>query len=154
MTNPIAPISLTGPPAILALLALWWYYNRLNRSDVPRSRRKIRQVSIVVMVVEIALLLVGTSLTDHRLQQERFVWVWLAAIVLLVVVMAIMIVDALNSMLISRRTRREVHQRLMSSLRRAEEEFRHRPRPGMSVGAASHERELAGGGTEDEAVEP
>jgi peptidoglycan/LPS O-acetylase OafA/YrhL len=126
VNGPIAPISLTGPPAIAALLALWWYYARLNRGDVPPSRRKIRQVSIVIMVLEIPLLLVGTSFLDYRTDQERFVWVWLAAIVLLVLVMWIMVVDAVNSMILGRRKRREIRLKLMQNLQRAETEFRQR----------------------------
>lgn len=128
MNGPIAPISITGPPAIAALLILWWYYNRLNRSDVPRSRRKIRQVSVVILVLMIPLLLIGTSFTDYRLDQERFVWVWLAAIVMLLLVVWLMVVDGINSLIITRRVRLEARDRLRRDLQRAEREFRRRSR--------------------------
>jgi hypothetical protein len=126
VNGPIAPISITGPPAIIALLFLWWYYNRLNRADIAPSRRKIRQVSVVLMVLEVPLLLVGTSLADHRLDQEQFVWVWLAAIVLLVLIMWMMLLDALNSLLLSRRDRQAWRTQVIANLKQAQEELRHR----------------------------
>ncbi len=126
MNGPIAPISITGPPAIIALLILWWYYNRLNRADIAPSRRKIRQVSVVLMVLEVPLLLVGTSLTDHRQDQEQFVWIWLAAIVLLVLVMWMMLLDALNSLLLNRRDRQAWRTQVIVNLKQAQEELRHR----------------------------
>jgi len=124
MNNAIAPITITGPVAIAALLLLWWYYSRLNRPSVPRSQRKLRQASIVVMVTGIPLLLVGTSYLDYRHQQEEFVAVWLSVIVLLLVVVTLVILDTVNSMRLNRKaehllkeeTIRELEQVVAESL--------------------------------------
>jgi undecaprenyl pyrophosphate phosphatase UppP len=115
-SGPIAPILITGPVAIAALLVLWWYYLRLNQPDIPSSRRKLRQSSIAVMVAGIPALLIGLSFTDYRRQTEQFAIAWIGVILLLMVLLAFVMADALNTARLHRQARRRIQQAALADL--------------------------------------
>lgn len=95
-TDPIAPLWLVGPLAVLAMLAIAAHVLLLWQAEIPPSRRRIRLFNGVVM-------LFGTPIAAYAFgvvtpaQQAMFQFAWLLTAGLLLIVLLLAILDALNS---------------------------------------------------------
>jgi hypothetical protein len=78
------------------------------RSDQPHSRRRIRLANACVMMLTLPLLMAGFSLIDHRAEPRLWTLVWLAAMALLTVNIALAMLDVANTLRLVRRARQRV----------------------------------------------
>lgn len=78
----------------LALGWLWWWQ---GREDVPRSRRLIRRASLLLGLVLVPMLVSGLSFVDPSVDPRRYAQTWTLVLVVLALVVATAVIDALNS---------------------------------------------------------
>lgn len=69
------------------------------------------------MVIATPLVLLGVSYLDHRRDPEQFVVVWLGIILLLLLLIWLVLLDTLNSMIVSRRERGILREKTVQTLR-------------------------------------
>ena len=91
------------------------------RSDQPHSRRRIRLANACVMMLTLPLLLAGFSLIDHRAEPRMWTLVWLSAMALLTVNIALAMLDVANTLRLVRRARLRVRAALEGLSAEAEE---------------------------------
>ncbi len=77
---------LTGPIAILIAGYLVWYWIRLGRADVPPGRRRLRRISMAVMLIALPNFVAGLSYLDPRLDPTMYVVSWSVSILLMIVI--------------------------------------------------------------------
>lgn len=98
----VVHISPTISVPVVALLALGiaWYYKRVGARSVPPSRRRIRRVSISMMLVLLAVMIRGTSFLDVDLSDDRLAYAntWGLAVLLLVCIAGTAVADFVNNM--------------------------------------------------------
>lgn len=111
-----APLALTMPVAIAGGLVIVWYWLCLGRTGVPVSRRWIRRISIVFLLVSLPMLVRGMSVLDSRTNPGEYVATWMVAIVMVVLVMVTAVIDAANNLRIHRRMRQEVVEQAVRRL--------------------------------------
>lgn len=96
------------PPAIavfggvIVMLAVAWYWRRLDAPDVPETRRRIRRASMIVMLIAMPLFVYGAGFADHRADPQRYAVIWAGAISLLLLVIFAAFIDMLNNLRIHR----------------------------------------------------
>lgn len=93
------------PMAIAAGLVLVWYWFRMGASAVPPSRRRIRRVSVVLMLASLPMFLRGLSFLDPTVQPREYLLTWMIALLMLLLILITAIADVVNNMLIHRRLR-------------------------------------------------
>ena len=98
----ILPWVLTVPIAALIAIAIIWYWLALGKPDVPASRKRIRQTSLIVMLVSLPVLVRALSFVSHQANPSQFVIVWSMLLVLLLLLVITAIADAINTMNIHR----------------------------------------------------
>jgi hypothetical protein len=103
-----APLAVTLPLAIIMGVGLALYWLGLGRADVSVSRRWIRRVSIVFMLVSLPMLVRGLSVVDSKASPGAYIATWTTAILMIVLVMFTAVLDAANNMRIHRRMRQQV----------------------------------------------
>jgi len=74
----------------------------LRTSDMPASRRRIRQANAGLIVVLVPLLVAGTSLVNPSKHPVIWMQVWIAAMLLLTAVIGFAAMDMLNTIRLSR----------------------------------------------------
>ena len=99
-----------------AAAAAWilWYWVRLGRSDVPPSRRKLRRISLMLMLVLLPMLIGGLSIVDRQAEPNRYVMVWVLAMLVILMITATAGLDAMNSL---RLIQRQAHESMAQSAR-------------------------------------
>lgn len=86
-------------PIGVALAAIClWYWRRLDRQDVPESRRRIRRFSLLLILTVLPGLVWCSSLLDHREDPQAYIVGWLACLMLLGVIVLAAIADVLDTM--------------------------------------------------------
>lgn len=90
--------SITVPVAVVAGIALGWLWWWQGREGVPTSRRRLRRISIVGMLMLVPMLVAGTSLIDPDVEPRRYAEVWTLLIGILLIVVALAVADALNTL--------------------------------------------------------
>lgn len=99
-----------------ALLMAWilWYWMRLGRANVPATRRRVRRMSLAIMLVLTPITVGGLSVIDRQLEPQRYVIAWSMVILLIFMVMATAGLDAMNNL---RLHRKQSHNAVAASAR-------------------------------------
>ena len=98
----LLPWVLTVPIATVGAICVLWYWIALEKPSVPPSRRRIRRVSMIVMLVSLPVLVQALSFSNHQSNPNQFVVTWSMVLFLLMLVMITAIVDAVNTTKIHR----------------------------------------------------
>lgn len=93
---------------------------RVEGMDVTRQR--IRQANGIVMLALVPLMTAGLSLVDPTRQPAVWVVIWTIAIFLVLVMIAMAMLDALNTVRIARERRAELRDWLLTRRARADEQ--------------------------------
>ncbi|MCP3902579.1 MAG: hypothetical protein GY715_03000 [Planctomycetes bacterium] len=91
----LADPRLTLPGALLVVVVVAWYWWRLGRVSVPRSRRLIRRASIVLVLLLLPALVRGLSYLDAEIDGRAFVVAWSVATILVLLILLVACIDAL-----------------------------------------------------------
>lgn len=81
-----------------------------RRSSEPGSRKRIRLANAVLMMVTLPLLATGFSLLDPHDHPREWTLVWLSAMALLAMNVFLAVLDALNTLRLLSRARREIRR--------------------------------------------
>lgn len=102
---------LVVPIAALIAIGLAWYWARLGRPTVPRSRRRIRRWSLAMMFITLGLVVWALSFVDPRAQPQTAVTAWSLAVLALLAVMVTAGVDMVNNLRLHREAvSRDLHE--------------------------------------------
>lgn len=115
ITTPISMIAavhfrpgIVVPIACVVAVAVLVYWRRLGSPEVPVSRRWIRRGSLGAMLLSLPLLVAGLSFVDPQRSGPVYVLVWVGAMSLVVLVLALAVVDAMNTVRVSRGAHRDL----------------------------------------------
>ncbi|MBT8486581.1 MAG: hypothetical protein HKO59_08125 [Phycisphaerales bacterium] len=98
------------PVAIAAAVTLMWYWWRLGRPTVPAPRRRLRRVSLVLMIIALPTLVRGLSFVDPAIHKKAYVLSWTFVLVMVGLIFVTALLDAFVSMHLHRRAyERELH---------------------------------------------
>jgi uncharacterized membrane protein YbhN (UPF0104 family) len=100
--------SIVVPVAIAAGVVLLWYWRRLGAPSIAASRRWIRRASLAALLGVLPLLAAGLSFVDADRDGPTYVLVWAGALTLLAVVIALAVVDMMNTARLARRERHDL----------------------------------------------
>jgi len=89
----------------LLWLVLVWYWMRLGKPDVPRTRRRIRRVSSAIMFVTLLALIAALSYLDDQAHRGAYMLTWAIVTLLLLMVIATAFIDAANNLRLHREAR-------------------------------------------------
>jgi len=92
------PPAVAIPIALLLVAVCLWYWKRLDRPDVPESRRRIRRLSLLLVLTALPGLVWCSSLLDHRRDPEAYIVGWLACLMLVGLIVLTAIVDVLDTL--------------------------------------------------------
>lgn len=108
----IIPPWITAPAGFVMLILVLHHAARTWHSAEPLSRRRIRLANAAVMSLTLPLLTIGFSFLDHRAQPRAWTLVWLCAMTLLAVNIALAVLDVANTLRMVRRARRALRAAL------------------------------------------
>ncbi len=87
------PAIFTVPLFVLVVSVCVGYWVRLGRSDTPPSRRRVRRLSLAIVMLELVMLLAASSLIDPSTRPTAYVVAWTIAMVLLVGLVVLALLD-------------------------------------------------------------
>jgi len=100
----------TLPLALVVAAVASWYFIRLGGDDVPASRRRVRRLSLVAVMVTIPLLVWVLSVVDPELHPGRFIALWSVVFVMILIVVALALLDMVNNIRLHHETvRADLH---------------------------------------------
>lgn len=103
------PAWIAVPIAVIMMIVVAAHAQALAKAEgVPESRRRIRLANAGLMLVTIPLLTIGFSLISSAAQPRLWVMVWLGAMLLVVMILALAVMDTLNTVRLSRRRREQL----------------------------------------------
>ncbi len=102
------------PMSAVTMLAVALHAVSLTDAHMPESRRRIRRVNAMLMLVCIPLLGYGFGGVGGHDPRE-FVLVWSASVLLLAVIVAVAMVDILNTARLHHREARELRRRILQA---------------------------------------
>ena len=85
----------TVPAAIVIAVLLIWYWRRLGRPGMQRRRRRVRRISLAIMLLSLPNFVRGLSFLDPSVDQAQYVVSWSVSIVLMALIFATACADAL-----------------------------------------------------------
>lgn len=109
------PAWFTAPLAALMTLAVLTHAGVTLRSRQPHSRKRIRLANAAVIVVTLPLLVLGFSVIDHSTSPGLWALVWMSALGLLAISIALATADMLNTLRLVRRHQRSLRARLSAA---------------------------------------
>lgn len=112
--EPLAPMWLVAPIAILAMLVVGGHVLLIDRSDQPATRKRIRTVNGLLMMFTIPLIAAAFAFippTNTRL----FVMSWVLVVGLIVLVLMLAILDMGASFLMHRKERAELRRQVIEA---------------------------------------
>jgi 4-amino-4-deoxy-L-arabinose transferase-like glycosyltransferase len=112
---------ITMPIAILIAAGLMWFWYRLGRPEVPASRRRVRRVSVFLMLLSLPAFVRGLSFLDRSVpaDQADYLLAWSIGLLLVLAVFLTACVDILVSMRLHRREYEKEIERAGAELREA-----------------------------------
>ncbi len=108
----IIPAWITAPAALVMVILVLAHGAQTWRSAEPPSRRRIRLANASVMMLTLPLLTIGFSFLDYRVQPRAWTLVWLCAMALLTVNIALAVLDVANTLRLVRRAQSAVRKAL------------------------------------------
>jgi hypothetical protein len=113
----------------VAIVGLWLYWALLGMPEVPPSRRKIRRLTTMLLLISMPPMICALSFIDRVTHPIEFVLAWTFVFFMMLLVMAGGILDALNSVrLHQQRLEREVAKAakdVLEAARRRESDSAH-----------------------------
>ena len=105
---PIVPWSIAGPLAALAVCLVGLHLYLIGHSGAPASTRRIRTANGLVMLVLIPALACGLSLVHKGSAGEArvFVLTWMLIVGLVGIVLGLALIDLMNNLRLTVKTRR------------------------------------------------
>jgi hypothetical protein len=96
---------ITMPIAILVAAGLMWFWFRLGRPEVPASRRRVRRLSVLFMLLSLPAFVRGLSFLDRKVPADQgdYLLAWSIGLLLALAVFLTACVDILVSMRLHRR---------------------------------------------------
>lgn len=112
---------LTVPLAILLAAGLVWFWARLGRPQVPEQRRRVRRLSVFLMLLSLPAFVRGLSYLDREIpaHQPEYLIAWSIALLLALAILLTACVDILVSMRLHRREYEKEIERAGAELREA-----------------------------------
>jgi len=104
----VAP-GFTVPALTLLGVLLVMYWLALGRDDVPSSRRRIRRMSVALMLISLPVFAKAMSFVDRDIDPRGYVLAWTAALGFVIVIVVTAFVDMVNNIRLYRIERYE-HQ--------------------------------------------
>jgi hypothetical protein len=118
--------ALTVPIALGAAAVIVWYGIRLEHRWSDRGRRRLRQVSLIPMLLSLPALVRGLSFSDPELDPQQYLLSWTAATMLLLILALIAGIDAIVTLRAHRRHYRDalhkVGEEIVQAARARQEE--------------------------------
>jgi len=110
-SGPLVSPWVVFPLSAVTMLVVALHAASLSDARMPESRRRIRRVNALLMLVCIPLLGYGFGgVSGH--EPRAFVLVWSASVLLLAVIVAVAMVDILNTARLHHREARELRRRI------------------------------------------
>lgn len=81
------------PIAMLLGMACVYYWIRLGRPETPPPRRRIRRISLGVVLIELVALVAASSFIDPDLNPAEYVVMWTVAMFLLIGLVILALLD-------------------------------------------------------------
>lgn len=91
----MVPAWVTVPLACVAGAAIVWYFLRLGRSDVPRERRWVRRISLVLVGAALVPLVRGLTFAHPHEDRSGFAIAWAMVLLLVVASLVLAVVDVM-----------------------------------------------------------
>jgi 4-amino-4-deoxy-L-arabinose transferase-like glycosyltransferase len=117
-TNPVLPPWVVLPAAAATMLVVAAHILVMPTIEMPASRRRIRTVNGFLMLFATALLAYAFGMATES-APRRFAVVWSAVVLLLAVIVAIAMLDVLNTVRLGFRDRRRMREGLRDDLHAA-----------------------------------
>jgi hypothetical protein len=119
----IAP-GITVPLAVVLAGGLVWLWLRLGRRGVPADRRRVRRISIALMLLTLPALVRGASFVDPEIDPRAYLLTWTAVMLMIGLVLLTAGVDVAVSVRLHRiameRELRDAADELARAIDRAE----------------------------------
>lgn len=115
LANAIAPASFVLPVAIVALMVLGSHVVSVARSDMPASRRRIRMSNGLLMMFAVPIAAFAFGFAEPETQQREFALAWMMVAGLLVLVIAIAVLDVINTFRLHLPERAKMREELRSA---------------------------------------
>ena len=110
----LAPVWFCVPVAAIMWLGVALHLRGTLRSDHPASRKRIRVANGILMLINLPLLAAGFSLIDPHTQAGWWVVVWLVAIALLAMSVALAVLDMVNTVRLARQGARDIARQTLA----------------------------------------
>ena len=124
LLQPLALLGLISLPIIspylslalaLALMVLVAIHARATqRSSEPASRKRIRGANACLIMLTLPLVAIGFSVVNPRSHPRAWMLVWIAAMALLAMNVALAVLDVLNTARLVRNARRRLNAELLA----------------------------------------
>lgn len=103
--DPMVPMTVTVPCAVLATVVLAWYWRSFHLRSCERSRRRIRRANTLVQYALIVALVYALSVVKPASEQQRFMLAWVVVLLFITAMIVLAFADALNTLRLRRRHR-------------------------------------------------
>lgn len=103
----LAPAWLIAPLAAVTLLLIWAHLSTMARTQMPASRRRIRSVNGLLLLMLPPLMTYALSIASPQ-RPTPFVMAWCAVAALLALIVMLAALDAANTLRLHRRALREL----------------------------------------------
>lgn len=114
--NGLVPIWVSGPMAMLMLVAVAAHLLAMRDADMPESRRRIRTANGWLILITVPVLAVAFSVVPPT-NARQFALIWAVAIAMLTLVIAMALVDMANNLRLARIQRRRFGRSISAGLR-------------------------------------
>lgn len=114
MTLPIIPPLLALGAALAMMILVALHARRTARSNEPASRKRIRGANACLIMLTLPLVAIGFSAVNPRTHPRAWLLVWVAAMSLLAMNVALALLDMVNTMRLLRAAKRRLNQELLA----------------------------------------
>ncbi|MEQ8844540.1 MAG: hypothetical protein RIB58_06770 [Phycisphaerales bacterium] len=125
--NGLAPIWISGPLAMLALVVVAAHLMAMRGATMPESRKRIRTANGWLILITVPMLAIAFSVVSPQ-QPRQFALVWAVAMMLIALVIIMAFVDMANNLRLSRKNRQKLQRELGRQLRSSLANEGHRER--------------------------
>lgn len=112
------PLGVAVAIAVGLAAASAWYWRRLERPGIPEASRRLRRFSILLSMLLLPGLVWCSAVIDHRVDPVGYVTGWVACMGILLLIVLTAVADVLSTMVLHRRERRRLIERVGPSPRR------------------------------------
>lgn len=89
--------AMTIAPAIAVMLGLAWYWIRLGQAKEPVWRRRLRRISIGIIMLALPVLMHALRL-NHAAQPREYLFTWTLVLALALLVIFVAVVDLIGTL--------------------------------------------------------